>query len=456
MISQFLTFINLITSTIHVGTPFSLSSILPSLFNSKDSNEYLKIYSYFKFFSIVFLILTILVTIIIFLFSENISYLLVDSVNENKILKIIALSIPFTVVYAIFESFLRSSNQINKMVKVTVLTAVITVPALFILILFFKIEGIAFYILIGSIIPFMMMLFYCKKIFSKDVREKSENLTAHDIKNVFKAGITSLFAFLFNQLVILYLRKFIISNFSNEDNGIYQAVLGLSMNLFAFIYSFLGNHTLTQMSVNKVEGKDDQKLISIINETARFILIILVPILVLMYSYKNLIIILLYSEKFFNANNLLIFQFIGDSFRIFASLFSLWLFSRMKIKILIIVDLIFNISLFLLPNLFLLYTQNDLRIVPVAYMIASFIQFILFFIYTKISLNFKFNFVTRKYIFLSIFILVLNFLISNFLQEYSMYLSWILLSVWGFVLINYIEKMSLKKLFISVRKKFNK
>lgn len=450
LISQFLTFISLITTIIHIGTPFSLSSILPSLYKSGDVNSRQKIFLYFKYFILLFLFVTVVVTIIIFLFSSNITYILVDSENENYVLKIIAFSIPFTVVYAIFESFLRSSGQINKMVKVTVLTTLITLPSLIVLVYYSGIEGIAYYILLGSIVPFVIMLFFYKNVFPKEDRNHYRKLSSIEIRNVFKAGITSFFAFLFNQLVILYLRKFIISNFGNDDNGIYQSVLGLSMNLFAFMYSFLGNHTLTEMSMYKVAGKDDAKLTSIINESAKFILLLVVPILVIIYSYRKLIIVLLYSEKFDDASNLLSFQFIGDSFRIFASLFSLWLFARMKIRVLIIIDLIFNFSLFLLPNLLLIFIQNDLRIVPVAYMVASGIQFLLFFLYTKKTVNFHFRADTKKSILISLIIIFSALLISAYFSNIGLYLSWCLLFIWGYLVVHKIEKISLKNIYRNI------
>lgn len=443
LISQFLTFINLITSTVHIGSPFALSSILPSLYKNDEINSRKKIYYYFKFFTAFFFIITLIVSIIIILLSDYISYLLIDSVNENYILKILAFSIPFTVIYAIFEAFLRSSGQINKMVRVTIITALITIPTLIYLIYYYNLEGVAYYIVLSSLVPFIIMFFYFNKQFVKDDRKNLTKLSTIEIKNVFKAGVTTLFAFLFNQLVILYLRKFIISNFSNEDNGLYQSALGLSMNLFAFMYSFLGNHTLTQMSMYKIEGKDDFKLNTIINDTAKFILILIIPLLVLIFSYRNYIIILLYSDKFIQAGNLFLLQFIGDSFRIFASLFSLWLFSRMKIRALIVIDLIFNFSLFSFPNILILFFPNDLRIVPFSYMVASGIQFILFFVYTKSSIQFQFLKNTKKYIIISIIILSFIFTSSTYFQEFSLYLSWFVLLIWALLLIYYIEKISI-------------
>lgn len=342
------------------------------------------------------------------------------------------------------------------MVRVTIINAIITIPILAILIYFLNLTGIAIYFVIGSLVPVIIMLFYIPEVFSKELRIENNKLSNSEIKSVFHTGITSLLAFLFSQLVILYLRKFIIGNFGIESNGIYQSVLGLSLNLFAFMYSFLGNHTLTQLSIFKIENiENDTSIISILDDTVKFLLVIMVPLIVLLYSYRSLVILILYSNLFSNASDIILYQLIGDFFRIFASLFSLWLFSRKKIKQLILIDLIFNLLLIILPNIFIQHFPKELKIVPISYLISSAVQFILFYSYSYKVLKFKFTTNAIKSISLSVVTIIVSIYISNYYAGSSYYFAWIIIFIWGLITLKYIENISIKNSFKKIFNKLN-
>jgi len=452
IVSQFTTFITLITSTIHIGTPFSLSSVLPGYYANANNESRDKIASYYKTFTLIFLIITILISSIIFIFSDYISLLLIDTAEYSFLLKVISISFPFSVVYSIFESFLRSSGEIGKMVKSSVTANLIAIPSLYFLIKYLNIDGFSYYILIGAIIPIAFLFVYFKSIFQNVSLNKISFLQKREINNVLKAGVTSLIAFLLNQLVILYLRKFIIINFNEEQNGLYQSVLGMSLNLFSFIYSFLSNYTLPQYSMFKNDKTDNPKLISTINETMGFILFLTVPMILGIFSLRIFVIEILYSKLFVSAENLLLFQLLGDLSRVFSSLFSLWMFSRMKIKELIIIDVIFNLLLFLLPNLFINMFPGNLIIIPVSYFSASLIQFILFYIYTGRSLKFSFTSKSQKSILLSALILSSGILISISNAVIGYAANTVLLLIWVFTYLKYIEKKKLKEVFSKIKK----
>lgn len=333
------------------------------------------------------------------------------------------------------------------MVKVTVITHLISLPLLYILIKYYEIIGIGVYFALVSLIPVIIMLFYFNSVFPKNIRTQKSNINRYEIYRVFKPGITSLLAFLLNQLAILYIRKFIIDNFGTEQNGIYQSVLGLSFNLFALLYSFLSNYTLPQLSIHKSESSDNQNLITILNDTLKYLLLIIVPLLVITFSFRKFLIVILYSNSFGSAEKLLIYQLFGDVFRIFASLFSLWLFARFKIYTLIIIDLIFNLLLFLLPNL-LITVKYDINIVPISYLTAALVQLILYYIVTKKSINFKFKPVNLKMIMFSFSIVLSTIIISQFNTNIGMVFSIPVLLLFAYLVIRFVEMKSFKETYV--------
>ncbi|MEM4260459.1 MAG: hypothetical protein QXG00_04440 [Candidatus Woesearchaeota archaeon] len=450
VISQFITFMGLMNSTIHAGTPLGLSAILPSLYKDGDIGSKQKIFSFFKYFTKIFAFITLFASLIIIVFSGTITQLLLDNDEHSIILVIITLSIPFAAIYAIFESFLRSSGQINRMVKVSVYSNLISLPLLIILIQILSLNGVAIYLSFAGVLPFFFMLFLFKKVFSAEYRSSQVTLNKLDKSFVIKTGITSLISFLYFQVVILFLRKFIILNFGFESNGIYQSVLGFSYTIFAVLYSFLGNHVLKELSMIK----ENDKIIPVLDETAKFIIIVSVPIILLIFGFREIVFVLFYSKLFTFAQNLIMFQLIGDFFRILASLYSLWFYSRLKIKQLIFIDTVFNVLLLTFPYIFINMFPNELRIMPFSYMLASFIQLVLFFMYTKIKLDFKFSFKTFRIILISIFTILSFLLVSSYFVNLGYFIVWVFLLVWGIVIIKFVEKVAFKTTLRTLYQKF--
>lgn len=158
-----------------------------------------------------------------------------------------------------------------------------------------------------------------------------------------------------------------------------------------------------------------------------------------MFTFRIFVLEILYSRLFISASDLLLFQLLGDLCRVFASLFSLWMFSRMKIKELIFIDTIFNLFVFLSPNILHFCYPGNLIIIPISYFIASLIQFSLFYMYTIRALKFSFTSKVKRIIDSSFIVLILGIGISlsNLTIGYAANI--ILLITWGIVYLNILK-----------------
>lgn len=440
IISQINSFVTLISQTVHLGVPVGITSEISKLNSENYELSQKKIKTYFLLFNIVFGMISTVISVMIFIFSGHITLLLVDDSGYSYILSIFVLSLPFMVIYFIVESFLKSFELIDILVKISVISNIISVIFLVILIYFIEFLGVAFYLFIFGVTPLLIfLLLYRNKLKFRRIKIKTFIYDKTDIKNILKIGLVSLVSSILHQGAIILLRKFTISHFGLVDNGIYQSVLSISISYFSIIYIFLSSYSLPHLS----KIKDDKCLIKDINSNFRFILILILPMVIVSFTYKDLIIQLLYSKSFSTASSLFLPQLIGDVFRAFAALISLWMISRMKIKQMMLIDLIFNSTLILIPYLLFEYFNNSLIIVPASYLIAFSLHFILYFGYTVYSLKFRFEKLILKNIFISIFTIALCFSVCIINNNAGYLFSVIMLFIWILLILNKEEKKKL-------------
>lgn len=431
IISQLYNSLLLFTSTIHLGIPVAVTSEISKLKGKNDKDTEPLINSYFRYFVFRLFFITLLISTIIILFSTYISNFLVDNSNYYYVIVIIFVSAPFTVVFLIVESFLRSYKEIDKIVKINVATNIISIVILIPLIIFLNLLGVSIYLLIFGIIPLLLSIFWAKDFLKKLIKENKYKLSREEKILILKIGSISLLSSLMHQGVIILIRKSIISSYGYEANGIYQSVLSVSISYFGLIYIFLTNYSLPKFS----ECLSNDILITEININARFLMLIMVPMMLLFYGFKEFGVLLLFSKNFLSSGELFFPQFIGDIFRVGAALFGLWLIPRRKIKHIIMIDSIFNTVFFLTSMLFMRVLSFPLISVAYAYCIAFFCHFIMYFTYSRKTIKFKLE---RKLMLTFIYSIV-AFLLTYFFSFTNRYVGTVstlsILVIWFFLVV---------------------
>ncbi len=449
IIAQLSNFLAWVNTTINLGTPLGVTTNIADLYKTNSEKTKYRIAQFINYFLGFFFIVSISFVLLNILFSKSISAFIFNE-NIYQILFVISvLSVPFVVLYSIIEAFLRSFQEIGKLVKISILSNILGVLILIPLIYFFNLTGIGIYLVLFATLPVIIFTIKYRYIFKEYFKIKPEKIRFKDAKGIFKIGFVSLFSSAIHQGVIILLRKIIISNYGLTDNGLYQSVYSLSLNAFSLIYFFLLNYTLPKFS----GIKEDTFLVSELNDNLRFVLIILVPVVVLIISFKSIIIPILFSNEFGRASDLLYFQLTGDIFRALAALFGLWLISRVKIKELLIIDFLFNMVLLMTPLILVKYYNFGLKVIPFSYMIAFFVHFIAYFVYTTSSIKFRFSNSSLRGILVSTFLLISVFIISNYYPGYSIYFNIIAIFLWIYIFLNSEEITGIKHFIFEKIKK---
>lgn len=398
---------------IPLGIPVSLTTKLSSLSVSKDN--YQQIFSYLKYFRNFLFLFSISIILPTLIFYDDILYFLTSSIEFKYFFIITLAAIPFLVQIQLIETYLKSVSNIKRLVQITVFNTVLSTGILIILINVNLLIALCLYAASNALIPFALFIILEKRNFFTRSRSVDSSLKFSDVKNLFKLGIVSLFSSLMYQSSLLIIRKYTIDYLGYDSNGIYQSVLGVSINAFSVIYIFLGNYSLPKFS--KIESSEN--LFFEVNQSFRFLMFILLPVVLVILTFKFQLIELFYSEKFLKAIGLFPFQVIGDLFRALGALFGLWLIVKMKIKTIMIIDLIMNFILIFLPLGLFIFVVEDLIFLSVGYLIAFFTHFLLNFLFFRTKTKFKFTKESIRIIIISFFILLFAIINSIFLSNFS-------------------------------------
>ena len=193
----------------------------------------------------------------------------------------------------------------------------------------------------------------------------------------FHDGFNNIYGEALSGTLKLIVTSWITSKLGLSEMGIYQVVITFtSVYLIILIQSITG-YTLPAIasSVNDHEANEA------VNDTLRFLVFILSPVILSLILIPEVFIKLLYSRDFLPAIPILRIQLGGTFFVVLAASFSTFLVAKGKMKALYVSATIYPLAYFTLS--WLLFGPLKLRGVAIAYSIASFAAAVSNYILTK-------------------------------------------------------------------------
>lgn len=450
IISQLYNFFLLFTSVTNLGVPVSTTSEISKLHSEGTEESESKIAYYFRYITLRILLLSVVLSVLVILFSGYISDFLVDDGAFYYFLIIIFISAPFTILYSIMEAFLRSFKRINTIVNISVITNIASILILIPLVYFWNMTGVGIYLLVFGILPMLLFIIFCKDIIKKYIKRTSFLPSSEEKSLIFKVGLISLSSSLIHQGIIILIRKILISEYGYEQNGLYQSVLSVSITYFSIIYIFLTNYSLPKLA----ECSDNDAINSELSNNLRFLLLIITPMMLIFLGYRDILVSLLFSKNFSGTTSLFVPQFIGDLFRVGAALFGLWLIPRRKIKQIIIIDVIFNTIFISSVYIFVAILNMPLIYVSYAYAMSFGMHFLMYFVYSRNSIGYSANrIITLTFLYTILSLTAVSYL-SNINRELSYYATPFIIVIWFLLSVNKEEMYKSKKMIYDYINKY--
>jgi len=393
---------------------------------------------------------SLILSLLIILFSRIISSYLFDSVEYSLYIIILALFLPFAILTGVFEAFIRGIKKIGLLVKLSIVTAVSGFVLTVILVYFLRLDGAIYGIFVSSVISFVIYYVILRK---KSLTPKFNIFRKFNrplVVSLFKIGFFSLLSGAVAQFVLLIIRSITINKLGIYGNGIYQSVLTISINYFGFVFVSLTTYSFPKIcSVNGNDEINEQ-----LNINFRYVLFLMIPLIAFILTFREYVIYLLFTVDFSSSQPLYKYQFLGDLFKSVAWVFGLWLVPKLKLFTWLTLDIIFSVNFIVIYLLLLNFYSFSLESLSISYLISNVIHALLSFMVTKKFLRFKFNNKNLLTFIVGLIMLVLIIVISEQFKIIGYLIIIPLLVLWMIVSIRHNEYILIKRSFMNLFTRF--
>ena len=309
----------------------------------KDKIKHQKIVSS-SFFVTVFC--SIIISTVILVFYNTIGNYLFKTNDFDFIIIILALSLSFYAVQQILTQALNGYQEIKKLIVAKIVTSIIGLIFTLLLVYIAGVEGALLALVITQIIGFIVLIYFSLK---SSWFKKEMFFSGYDketLKRLFKYSLMTFVSVILLNVRQIYLRDYVIENLSANAAGHWQAIWKISEIYLTVITFSLSIYYLPKLS----SVNDKQTLKKEIFKGYKLLLPVVFVLSILMYLFRDLIILILFSKEFNPVRDLFLYQLIGDVLKIASWLLSFMMIAKAMTKEFLITEVV-SISLFLILSL---------------------------------------------------------------------------------------------------------
>ena len=363
-------FISLMSIVIILSTAGISNGITKLVSEHKNNNE--KLLESIQTSFVIITIFSILLTIFLVIFTENIFTELFHLKNIEPYLKyFFILSISLISSSQFFLSVINGFKN-TKVYSLTIsFASIISILSAYPLIKSFGLSG-ALIALLSNYVAQAFFLFF--------ILRKSNIFTRQSFKFKYSKEFLYKYAnyavmFIVSALTVpivqIFIRNMVGDNFSAIDVGYWEALMKISNLYLTFIGMFLSVYYLPLLA-----EKSDSEIVSQSISFFKILLVLLLVIFVLVFIFKIYIIKILFSNNFLIIADYIYIQQIGDFFKLLSFVFGYIIIVKMRTTIYIVFE-IFHSIIFLSLGYFFIYNSDGFYGASIAYAITYIIHFLI-------------------------------------------------------------------------------
>ncbi|EJQ0210281.1 O-antigen translocase [Escherichia coli] len=319
----------------------------------------------------------IMITLVL-IFSKDISILLTGSENYSQHFIIASFLTPFTILSIMIISYLNGIQNIKKFIILNIASSLIALIFTVFLTVNNGLSGAILAILTNQFLIFLYILAFNREYIYIIISSIKKNVTKESYIRLFQFSSITLIAILCSTLSLFLIRALAIEYSSITEAGEWQAAWTISQLILTLLTISLNTYFLPKIS----SIKNRNELIKEINTG----IIIFIPFVILscllLYLFKEYIVIILYSKDFINTGSFFLFLLVGVIFKSISWFYGITFVAKAKIKITILTEFIFALFWYLTSWLFIV--KYNLIGLTYSYATTSFLHMIvMFFLYKQ-------------------------------------------------------------------------
>ncbi len=256
----------------------------------------------------------VLTMVFIFLLAEYINEFIFGSRDFVVIIQVIAIVLPLHVMNLYLISILKGFSEFNKVIKVNIATHILNLAVFVILLIILDLKGALLAVVLVPSFMFFLTLYYVRAHFGSLTSFSWSRFSTPKLKNLGQFAFMTLISSASFPLVFLGIRNFLIDTIGEVEAGYWESTLRISNYYLLFVLSLLNLFILPKLA----EAQTKKQFRRIIFSFYKQILPFFVLGLLIVYVLREWIVRLIFSEEFLPATDLLLWQMLGDFFRVLA------------------------------------------------------------------------------------------------------------------------------------------
>lgn len=330
--------------------------------------------------TIVVLAFSIVCSVLIFLFSKQITLLFFEDLEFHDAFICFSFTIVFFVSNVLLQSILNGRKEVTKFVTSNIIGSLVSVLFVSVLTIKLGLYGAMLGLVSFQSISFFSTVYICSRCEWFDAKVLFSDLNLDILKKLGTYFIMALSSAILAPAVQILIRNYLTSEINVLSAGYWEAVWRLSSAYLMVFTLTLSVYFLPVFSKLK-DGMEIRK--EIISASK-----ILVPVVIItsstVYFLREFIISLLFTDDFLPSIQLIAWQMVGDSLKITSWLISFLMIAKAMLKLFLISQLLFHSIFYFLTVFFV----DSYGLVGVSYAhAANFLLYLLFsyvFVYKKL------------------------------------------------------------------------
>ncbi len=344
----------------------------------KYTAEYETIEKKQKIFStsiIISLISSFIIATMLFGFSGYLSELILKNIQYSGVFLIFGATIFLFALNTILISILNGQKEIKKYVFVNIVNSIVALILTSLLVVKFNIQGALYALVINqSIVFFVTLLFVLKSSWFKWEYFK-QGVDKDSLIKLSKYSLMAITSAIAAPVSFLIIRNYIGENLGWDSAGYWQGIWYISSMYLLVVTTSLSVYYLPRLS----EIQDKVELKKEIFSGYKIIMPIVIVSALMIYLFKEYVILIAFDEKFMPMMELFKWQLIGDVIKIASWLLSYLMLAKAMTKVFIYTEVLFSV-LFIFLSIFFVNTYG---LVGITY---AFVLNYIFYFFTVLSI----------------------------------------------------------------------
>ncbi len=347
-----------------------ISNSIVKLFveNKEDKRELSVIYSTFFW---IFLFISTALALFVLLFASPISTFLFYTNSYTTPIRFFGLLLPLMVINSFWLAIYNGLEKFKRILLIQIISNVLVFGLTALLIWKKNILGGLLSVAIGEVLMVLVTFIFVSRqadYFKFDLQKLISEKYFNTIK---KFSVMALLTAIIAPLTLLFIRNMIVEKYAIQEAGIWDAVNRLSSFYMIFFSSGLSLYYMPKLASIHTESEFKTELKSYFKVFVPLFLVMLIVI----YIAKGIILKLAFTPDFSKVESVLIWQLLGDFFRIMTLAFGFQILVKTMMKRYFLVEIVFNSMYFLLS--FYLIKENATEGVLQAYFYTNVFCFLL-------------------------------------------------------------------------------